>query len=218
MKSTLITLTAIASFVGYSSATLTFKDPWSKTKAWKSGEKAEVKWTSDAADADKLCDIQMLNGDKLNSNIVAMVTNPQAPVKCGTNQFEIAPLNDFKSGEYWLRIGQASSNTWSYSSVFNFEGKGTANPLKLADGTTHYPSVVMPKQNKQQDSTRSSAVSNHSVSKSATAPIVPKADPTPVVKKENKDMNQEKKSSGGNRLVNYGMEFVLALIFALIAL
>ncbi|ORZ08672.1 hypothetical protein BCR42DRAFT_424663, partial [Absidia repens] len=62
----------------------------------------------------------MLNGDATNSNIVATVTSPKNPVKCGINAFEIVPLNDFKSGKYWLRIGQADTNTWTYSGVFNF--------------------------------------------------------------------------------------------------
>lgn len=83
------------------------------------------------------------------------MTNPQSPVKCGVNEFEvrkscrpkkevglnskltlpiwqIAPLNDFKSGKYWVRIGQADTNTWTYSGVFDFEGKGTVSELKVA--------------------------------------------------------------------------------------
>jgi hypothetical protein len=41
-------------------------------------------------------------------------------------------LNDFKSGKYWVRIGQADKNAWTYSGVFDFEGKGTVSELKLA--------------------------------------------------------------------------------------
>lgn len=39
------------------------------------------------------------------------------------------PLNDFASGQYWLRIGQAANNNWFYSGVFNFNGTGTARPV-----------------------------------------------------------------------------------------
>lgn len=39
------------------------------------------------------------------------------------------PLNDFASGQYWIRIGQASTNTWAYSGAFSFVGNGTASPV-----------------------------------------------------------------------------------------
>ncbi|ORZ22431.1 hypothetical protein BCR42DRAFT_433762 [Absidia repens] len=150
MKSTFITLAAVASFVGYSNGAVVFKDPWAGSKTWRAGEKADIKWTSGSTDADKLCDIQMLNGDTSNSNIVATVTNPNQPVKCGVNEFEIVPLNDFKTGKYWLRIGQAKANTWTYSGAFTFEGKGTALPLKLADGSSsEYPTAEAPKGNNE---------------------------------------------------------------------
>ena len=45
---------------------------------------------------------------------------------------QIHPLNDFKSGDYWIRIGQSDKNNWAYSGVFKFKGNGTANPYHLA--------------------------------------------------------------------------------------
>ena len=46
---------------------------------------------------------------------------------------KIQPLNDFKSGDYWIRIGQTDdSKSWAYSGVFKFKGNGTAQPYHLA--------------------------------------------------------------------------------------
>lgn len=67
-----------------------------------------------------------------DANIVAYVTNPSTPIKCSEGRYEITPLNDFRKGKYWLRIGQEKTNTWSYSGIFEFDGKGSATPLKLA--------------------------------------------------------------------------------------
>lgn len=39
------------------------------------------------------------------------------------------PLNDFAAGSYWIRIGQASSGNWAYSSPFQFNGTGAAKPV-----------------------------------------------------------------------------------------
>ncbi|KAI8339896.1 hypothetical protein BC941DRAFT_511293 [Chlamydoabsidia padenii] len=222
MKSSFITLTAVASFVGYANAAMMFKDPWAQTKPWKSGEKALLKWTSDKADADKMCDIQMLNGDKLNSNIVATVTNPKSPVKCGVNEYEISPLNDFKSGKYWVRIGQADTDTWTYSGVFDFEGKGTVTELKLADGA-EYPSAEGSKDGKTKDKmddkkqsmsaspsmsakasssvVKASAFNSASGSNSVPPASTSASNAMPSVKKETKNEEKKKSASGAGSTV-----------------
>ncbi|KAI9305621.1 hypothetical protein BJ944DRAFT_230228 [Cunninghamella echinulata] len=137
MKATLITLTSIAATLA--NAAIVIQEPWAKSSIWKSGQTATITWTFDPTDADKLCDIQMLGGEVKDANIVAHVTSPSKPVSCGAGRYEITPLNDFNKGQYWLRIGQESTNTWYYSGGFDFDGKGSVTPLKLADGTPLKP-------------------------------------------------------------------------------
>ncbi|KAI9310643.1 hypothetical protein BX666DRAFT_1869300, partial [Dichotomocladium elegans] len=104
--------------------------PWANT-TWVSGGLGSITWTSAANDTGN-CEIQLMNGNASNANMVAYVTSPGEPVNCTANAYNIYPLNDFASGQYWVRIGERISNAWVYSGVFTFQGNGTAKPLQTA--------------------------------------------------------------------------------------
>ncbi|KAI8647937.1 hypothetical protein BD408DRAFT_449028 [Parasitella parasitica] len=101
-----------------------------------SGGHGLISWNTTAADAGLKCDIYMLNGEFTNSNIVAQITDPSTPVDCSIGSYDMYPLNDFSSGSYWIRIGQASTSTWAYSSPFQFNGTGSARPVSIVSGAS----------------------------------------------------------------------------------
>ncbi|KAI9276989.1 hypothetical protein BDA99DRAFT_554926 [Phascolomyces articulosus] len=128
MKSLAIASIAVLGLVSNAAATINILTPWQDV-AWKSGGHADVTWNADGNDANQLCHIQLMNGSTDDGQIVAYVTNPEAPVPCSDTRYDIAPLNDFSSGDYWIRIG--TDGRWVYSSKFHFDGKGTIDTKKL---------------------------------------------------------------------------------------
>ncbi|KAI9310928.1 hypothetical protein BX666DRAFT_1882058 [Dichotomocladium elegans] len=141
MKSLLLSAVTIAAAAANAAATITVISPWGNS-VWVAGGHGNITWTTDAADANSNCEIQLMNGNASNSNMVAYVTAPGTPIKCSVNAYDIYPLNDFAAGDYWIRIGQSASNTWAYSGVFKFEGKGSANPLQLASNGASAPAAA----------------------------------------------------------------------------
>ncbi|KAI8145165.1 hypothetical protein BJV82DRAFT_605138 [Fennellomyces sp. T-0311] len=134
MKSLFLSALALAASASTAAATITVITPWADT-TWTSGGRGNITWNTDAADNSKDCHIQMMNGNATNSNMVAYVTAPETPVKCSVKSYEIYPLNDFASGDYWIRVGQTDdAKSWGYSGVFKFKGNGTARPYHLASG------------------------------------------------------------------------------------
>ncbi|KAG2225470.1 hypothetical protein INT45_010297 [Circinella minor] len=132
MKSIFLSTLAIIASATYAAAEIKVITPWANT-VWTSGGTGNITWTADSADASKDCHIQMMNGNATNSNMVAYVTAPDTPIKCSAEKYEIRPLNDFKAGDYWIRIGQTDdTKSWGYSGVFKFKGEGTAKPFHLA--------------------------------------------------------------------------------------
>ncbi|KAI9482870.1 MAG: hypothetical protein EXX96DRAFT_605969 [Benjaminiella poitrasii] len=109
---------------------VTIVTPWAQS-VWTAGGHGEITWNASATDATLKCDIYMLNGDFKNSNIVAQITDPATPVDCSAGKYDMYPLNDFASGQYWIRIGQASTGNWAYSSAFQFNGNGTSKPQSV---------------------------------------------------------------------------------------
>ncbi|CAO3628107.1 unnamed protein product [Cunninghamella blakesleeana] len=105
--------------------------PWANT-TWTAGQNGLITWKADPSDAGLKCDIQLMNGDAKNANLVAYVTAAATPVDCSLGSYEIKPLNDFKAGQYSIRIGQKDKNQWAYSGLFNFVGKGSVGALQTA--------------------------------------------------------------------------------------
>ncbi|KAI8992086.1 hypothetical protein BDF20DRAFT_904391 [Mycotypha africana] len=130
MKFAFFTVTGLLTAVS-NVAAVTIVTPWAQT-VWTAGGHGNITWTTTASDAGLKCDMYLLNGDFKNSNIVAQITDPSTPVDCSIGRYDMHPLNDFASGTYWVRIGQASTGTWSYSSAFQFKGNGTASPVSIA--------------------------------------------------------------------------------------
>ncbi|KAI8370949.1 hypothetical protein BD560DRAFT_396435 [Blakeslea trispora] len=122
-------LAAAAAAVAQVSA-VTIVTPWS-TSAWTAGGHGNITWTITDAEANLKCDIYLLSGDAKNANIVAQITDPATPVACNALKYDIYPLNDFASGQYSIRIGQASTGTWAYSSAFSFTGNGSSKPISV---------------------------------------------------------------------------------------
>ncbi|CEP10549.1 hypothetical protein [Parasitella parasitica] len=114
---------------------VTIVTPWANT-VWSAGGHGLISWNTTSADAGLKCDIYMLNGEYTNSNIVAQITDPSTPVDCSVGSYDMYPLNDFSSGSYWIRIGQASTGSWAYSSPFQFNGTGGARPVSIASGAS----------------------------------------------------------------------------------
>ncbi|KAI8890426.1 hypothetical protein K501DRAFT_206330 [Backusella circina FSU 941] len=133
MKSFFVIAAGVLSAVSQASAAVTVITPWAST-TWTSGEHGAISWNATGADASLKCDIQMLNGDYTNANLVAAITAVDTPIACSSGAFDIYPLNDFASGKYWIRIGQASTNTWGYSGEFTFAGKGSAKAYSVVGG------------------------------------------------------------------------------------
>ncbi|CAO3650505.1 unnamed protein product [Mucor hiemalis] len=129
MKFSLLSAAGIIAAVSQASA-VTIVTPWANS-VWTAGAHGDITWNTTAADATLKCDIYLLNGDYKNSNIVAQVTNPATPVDCSVGKFDIYPLGDFASGNYWIRIGQSSTGAWAYSGVFKFQGNGTSSPVSV---------------------------------------------------------------------------------------
>ncbi|KAI7850071.1 hypothetical protein BDC45DRAFT_519327 [Circinella umbellata] len=128
MKSITIASLTILGFVSNAAASISVLTPW-KDISWKSGGHADVTWSVDGEDYKKFCHIQLMNGSTDNGQLVAYVTNPEAPVPCTDERYDISPLNDFSSGDYWIRIG--NNEKWFYSSMFHFDGKGTIDTKRL---------------------------------------------------------------------------------------
>ncbi|KAI9493016.1 hypothetical protein BDB00DRAFT_788248 [Zychaea mexicana] len=128
MKSLAVASLTVLGLASNAAASINVLTPW-KDVSWKSGGHADVTWNADGADAKELCHIQLMNGNTDDGQIVAYVTNPAAPVPCSDTRYDIAPLNDFTSGDYWIRVG--TDGRWSYSSKFQFEGKGSIDTKKL---------------------------------------------------------------------------------------
>ncbi|KAL1933613.1 hypothetical protein VTP01DRAFT_7703 [Rhizomucor pusillus] len=131
MKSLALSAVALAASLSATLADINVVSPWSDS-AWKSGGNGTITWNITPEEENMKCEIQLLNGDTANSNIVAYVTDPGAPVPCSDKAFNIEPLNDFAKGKYWIRIGHPGEKKWFYSHAFEFDGKGTAEPLVLA--------------------------------------------------------------------------------------
>ncbi|KAI8990122.1 hypothetical protein BDB01DRAFT_780103 [Pilobolus umbonatus] len=143
-------------------AAVTIVTPWAQT-VWTAGGKGDITWNATAADAGLKCDIQMMNGEYKNSNMVAQVSNPETPLDCSVGKFQIYPLNDFAAGDYWIRIGQAP-DSWAYSGVFKFDGKGTSKPFSVV-GVTNPSSPVTP----AASSTNKAASSSGALAKNAAS-------------------------------------------------
>ncbi|OBZ90800.1 hypothetical protein A0J61_01156 [Choanephora cucurbitarum] len=126
MKFSLLTAAAAVAVAQVSAVTVV--TPWS-TSTWTAGGHGNITWTITDAEANLKCDIYLLSGDAKNANIVAQITDPATPVACNALKYDIYPLNDFASGQYSIRIGQASTGTWSYSSAFSFTGNGSSKPI-----------------------------------------------------------------------------------------
>ncbi|KAI9332407.1 hypothetical protein BD770DRAFT_354786 [Pilaira anomala] len=136
MKFTILSAAGILAAISQASALeVCIVTPWADT-VWTSGGHGNITWKTTAADVGTKCDIYMLNGDIKNSNIVAQVTDPATPVDCSLGIYDIHPLGDFATGKYSIRIGQSATNTWVYSSLFQFNGNGTHSPISLAPTTS----------------------------------------------------------------------------------
>ncbi|CAO0803506.1 unnamed protein product [Mucor circinelloides] len=134
MKFSLLTAAGVLAAINQATA-VTIVTPWAST-VWSAGGHGLITWNTTAADANLKCDIYMLNGEFTNSNIVAQITNPATPVDCSVGSYDMYPLNDFASGSYWIRIGQASTGNWAYSSPFKFNGTGAAKPVSVVSGAS----------------------------------------------------------------------------------
>ncbi|RCI06742.1 hypothetical protein CU098_013483 [Rhizopus stolonifer] len=130
MKTTLIAAGIVAA-ASQAMAAISVANPWGQV-TWTSGGSGEITWTATAPEDTLNCDIQLLNGDYTNSNLVAQITGADTPIACSTGKFSIYPLNDFASGQYWIRIGQNSTSNWYYSGLFTFNGNGTVGPISTA--------------------------------------------------------------------------------------
>ncbi|KAI9313285.1 hypothetical protein BX666DRAFT_764571 [Dichotomocladium elegans] len=129
MKSLAIS-SIIALAVSSAAGSIAVIEPWSDS-TWKSGGEGLIQWTSDPKEYENvMCNIQLMNGNPSNGQIVAHITEPQAPIPCTANELKVGPLNDFTPGDYWIRVGQGEK--WTYSHIFKFEGKGTVDTHSLA--------------------------------------------------------------------------------------
>ncbi|KAG2171791.1 hypothetical protein INT43_008171, partial [Umbelopsis isabellina] len=129
MKFTVSALLAVACASAASATTITVVTPWAST-VWNSGGVGDITWNTSSTGGAALttCSIDMLGGSSTNAEIVAHVT--AAPIDCSLGKFEITPLGDFASGQYWLRIG--AEPNWFYSGKFQFTGKGTVGAVSAA--------------------------------------------------------------------------------------
>ncbi|KAJ2963937.1 hypothetical protein NQZ79_g1098 [Umbelopsis isabellina] len=129
MKFSVSALLAVACASAASATTITVVTPWAST-VWNSGGVGDITWntTSTGGAALTTCSIDMLGGSSTNAEIVAHVT--ATPIDCSVGKFEITPLGDFASGQYWLRIG--AEPNWFYSGKFQFTGKGTVGAVSAA--------------------------------------------------------------------------------------
>ncbi|CAO3645886.1 unnamed protein product [Cunninghamella echinulata] len=175
--------TAVASALTLASVAqaVTVITPWANS-TWVSGGDGVITWKSDANEAKLKCDIQLMNGNAANANMVAFVTAPETPVACSDNSYKISPINDFASGKYSIRVGQISTNTWAYSGLFEFQGKGTAQPKQTAGNgapvttgaaATGTPagSTPTPANNNKDNKTASGSAANASSSTSGAGSI-----------------------------------------------
>ncbi|KAJ8656215.1 hypothetical protein O0I10_008009 [Lichtheimia ornata] len=160
MKSFLLSAATLAAIATNAAATITVIAPWG-SDVWNAGGQGNITWKHESADANLDCEIQMMNGNSSNSNMVAYITDPKSPVKCSADAFNIYPLNDFGSGDYWIRIGQSDKNNWAYSGVFKFKGNGTAKPYHLASNGASVAAAAA--------TSGSAAASGKSASSSASA-------------------------------------------------
>ncbi|KAI9279280.1 hypothetical protein BY458DRAFT_502557 [Sporodiniella umbellata] len=112
-------------------AAINVSSPWGQV-TWTAGQTGEIAWTATAPEDTMNCDIQLLNGDYTHSNLVALITATETPIPCSVGKFNIYPLNDFSAGQYWIRIGQSSTNNWYYSGLFTYNGNGTVGPVSTA--------------------------------------------------------------------------------------
>ncbi|KAF1801200.1 hypothetical protein V8B55DRAFT_1528697 [Mucor lusitanicus] len=163
MKFSLLTAAGVLAAINQASA-VTIVTPWAST-VWSAGGHGLITWNTTAADANLKCDIYMLNGEFTNSNIVAQITDPATPVDCSVGSYDMYPLNDFASGSYWIRIGQASTGNWAYSSPFKFNGTGAAKPVSIVSGAS---AAAVPTNSTSVTGTAAAAASAASATKAAT--------------------------------------------------
>ncbi|KAK4512721.1 uncharacterized protein ATC70_003427 [Mucor velutinosus] len=163
MKFSLLTAAGVLAAINQATA-VTIVTPWASS-VWSAGGHGLITWNTTAADANLKCDIYMLNGEFTNSNIVAQITDPATPVACSAGSYDMYPLNDFASGSYWIRIGQASTGNWAYSSPFKFNGTGTAKPVSVVSGAS---AAAVPTNSSSVTGTAAAAASAASATKAAT--------------------------------------------------
>ncbi|GAA5812876.1 hypothetical protein MFLAVUS_006335 [Mucor flavus] len=144
MKFTILSAAGILAAISQASA-IEIVTPWADT-VWTAGGHGNITWKTTAADAGLKCDIYMLNGDIKNSNIVAQVTDPATPIDCSVGIYDIHPLGDFANGKYSIRIGQAATASWAYSSLFTFKGNALA-PGAANSATANGTAPVIPNAN-----------------------------------------------------------------------
>ncbi|KAL9541133.1 hypothetical protein MBANPS3_009289 [Mucor bainieri] len=166
MKFSLLTAAGVLAAINQATA-VTIVTPWAST-VWSAGGHGLITWNTTAADASLKCDIYMLNGEFTNSNIVAQITDPATPVDCSVGSYDMYPLNDFASGSYWIRIGQASTGTWAYSSPFKFNGTGAAKPVSVVSGAS---AAAVPTNGTAVTGTAAAAASAASATKAATTGV-----------------------------------------------
>ncbi|GAN02080.1 hypothetical protein MAM1_0016c01520 [Mucor ambiguus] len=163
MKFSLLTAAGVLAAINQATA-VTIVTPWAST-VWSAGGHGLITWNATAADASLKCDIYLLNGEFTNSNIVAQITDPATPVDCSVGSYDMYPLNDFASGSYWVRIGQASTGNWAYSSPFKFNGTGAARPVSVVSGAS---AAAVPTNGTSVTGTAAAAASAASATKAVT--------------------------------------------------
>ncbi|OZJ03626.1 hypothetical protein BZG36_03733 [Bifiguratus adelaidae] len=129
-------LLVLATLAVVNATTISITNPVAST-VWKAGGSGEITWTSTSAGSASFTSvtIDLLTGNFQNANIAGHIATTPVPVSAGS--FVIQPINDFASGNnYWIRIGDAASNTWFYSAAFTLDGTGSAVPLSLGWSAT----------------------------------------------------------------------------------
>ncbi|KAI9254878.1 hypothetical protein BY458DRAFT_520567 [Sporodiniella umbellata] len=135
MKSSLLIAAGVLSTASQVFGAINVITPWS-TSVWTAGGNGNITWTATAPENALNCDIQLMSGDPKNQNIVAQITSPTTPIPCSAGKYDIHPINDFASGPYSIRIGQASTGTWAYSGSFTLNGTGAAKPISVVSAAT----------------------------------------------------------------------------------
>ncbi|KAI8373097.1 uncharacterized protein BYT42DRAFT_536745 [Radiomyces spectabilis] len=119
LQTAILALTAVS----MAHAAIVIKTPWEET-TWRANQPANLAWVSNATDFGTVCDIQLLTGSDAHAHVIANLTAADKPIPCSVNQYTTSPLQTYDTGDYFVRIGQAAKDNWSYSGTFRYIGKG----------------------------------------------------------------------------------------------